>query len=217
MENPVEQYWKIRLGYVKEALEKNNFEVYMAEDGEQAKEIVLKEIIPGLGAQSVSWGGSMTFIKTGLYEALKESRDMEVLDVFDKNMSPEEMLDARRRALLVDLFVTGTNALTEKGQLVNLDMLGNRVGAITFGPKNVVILVGRNKVVPDFNEAIFRIINYVAPANAMRLGKNTPCVKTSFCEECNSPDRICNTWSVTEKSYPKGRIKVVLVNKELGL
>ncbi len=217
MEKPIEHYWQIRLGYVKEALEGNNFDVHIAEDGDQAREIVLREIIPGLGAKSVSWGGSMTFIATGLYKTLKESTDMEVLDVFDKNMNDEEKADVRRRSLLVDLFVTGTNALTETGQLINLDMLGNRVGAITFGPKYVVILVGRNKIVPDLNEAIFRIKNYVAPANAMRLDKETPCVKTSFCEECKSPDRVCNTWTITEKSYPKGRVKVILINQDLGL
>jgi hypothetical protein len=95
-------------------------------------------------------------------------------------------------------------------------MYGNRIGGITFGPRHVVILIGRNKLVPDLEEAFFRIKNYVAPVNAMRLDKKTPCVKTSFCEECKSPDRICNTWTITEKSYPKGRVKVVLINEELG-
>jgi MinD superfamily P-loop ATPase len=101
--------------------------------------------------------------------------------------------------------------------LVNLDMMGNRVGALTFGPKHVVIMVGRNKIVSDLDEAMWRIKNYVAPTNAMRLDKKTPGVKTSYCEDCKSPDRICNTWTITEKSYPKGRVKVVLINEDLGL
>lgn len=159
----------------------------------------------------------MTFISTGLYDAFKGNPDMKVLDVFNKNLSPEDALELRRQSLLVDLFITGTNAVTETGELVNLDMVGNRVAGITFGPKHVVVLVGRNKIVPDLEEAMVRIKDYAAPTNAMRLDKKTPCVKTSRCEECKSPDRICNSWTITQKSFPKGRIKVVLINEDMGL
>ncbi|MBW1766756.1 MAG: lactate utilization protein [Deltaproteobacteria bacterium] len=217
MEKPIEHYLQARLTDIKEALEANNFEVFLAENATRAKEIVKEEILPRTGAKSISWGGSMTFIATSLYEAIKDSPDLEVLDVFDKNIPDEEKQELRRRSLLVDLYITGTNAITETGQLVNLDMYGNRVAAITFGPKHVVILVGRNKIVPDLEEAIFRVKNYAAPVNAIRLDKKTPCVKTSYCEECSSPDRICNTWTITEKSFPKGRVKVVLINEDLGL
>ncbi len=217
MDNPIECFWTLRLAGLKETLEANNFEVYLAQNREDAKKIVLDDILPKLGAKSMAWGGSMTFVQTGLYDELKKRSDMEVLDAYDKELSPEDMLERRRRALLVDLFFTGSNAVTETGQLVNLDMIGNRVGAITFGPKNVIILVGRNKVVPDIEDAMLRIKNYVAPANAMRLDKKTPCVKLSVCEDCRSPDRICNSWTITEKSFPKGRIKVVLINEDLGL
>jgi len=117
----------------------------------------------------------------------------------------------------VDLFITGTNAVTETGKLVNLDMYGNRVAAITFGPRNVVICVGRNKIVADIEDAMFRIEDYAAPANAMRLDKKTPCVEDSRCSDCSSPDRICNTWTITEKSFPKGRVKIILINEDLGL
>jgi hypothetical protein len=106
--------------------------------------------------------------------------------------------------------------VTETGQLVNLDMYGNRIAAITFGPKHVIILVGRNKIVADMEEAVSRIKNYAAPVNAMRLGKKTPCAKSGLCEDCKSPDRICNTWTITEKSFPKGRVKIVLINEDLG-
>jgi len=117
----------------------------------------------------------------------------------------------------VDLFITGTNAVTRSGELVNLDMIGNRVSGITFGPRNVVVMVGRNKVVEDLEAAIERIKDYAAPVNAMRLNKKTPCAKTGVCEECKSPERICNSWTITQKSFPKGRIKVVLINENLGL
>ena len=216
MEKPIENYWKGRLVGVKDALERNNFEAFLADNAAKAKEIVQKEILVKTGAKSVSWGGSLTFISTGLYDAMKNHPDLEVLDVFDKGLSDEEKVELRRRALLVDLFITGTNAVTETGKLVNLDMYGNRIAAITFGPKYVVILVGRNKIVPDVEEAMFRIKNYAAPINAMRLDKKTPCVKTSYCEDCRSSDRICNTWTITEKSFPKGRIKVILINEDMG-
>ena len=216
MDKPIENYWQIRLGNLKEALENNNFEVFVADNTAEAKKIVLEQIIPKTNAKSVSWGGSITFVSTGLYDALKGAGDMEVLDTYEKNLSSEESLDRRRKSLLVDLYLTGTNAVTESGQLVNLDMIGNRIGAITFGPKHVIILVGRNKIAPDLEDAMFRVKNYAAPVNTMRLDKKTPCAKTSYCEECKSPDRICNTWTITEKSFPKGRIKVVLINQDLG-
>lgn len=216
MEKPIENYWKGRLVGVKDALERNNFEAFLADDAAKAKEIVQEEILLKTGAKSVSWGGSLTFTSTGLYDAMKNHPDLEVLDVFDKGLSDEQKVELRRRALLVDLFITGTNAVTETGKLVNLDMYGNRIAAITFGPKHVVILVGRNKIVPDVDEAMFRIKNYAAPVNAMRLDKKTPCVKSSYCEECKNSDRICNTWTITEKSFPKGRIKVILINEDMG-
>jgi hypothetical protein len=216
MDKPIENYWKIRLANLKEAMEANNFEVFVADNTEDAKKIVLEQIIPRTGAKSVSWGGSITLVSTGLYDVLKESTDMEVLDTYDKNLSPEESFERRRQSLLVDLFLAGTNAVTESGQLVNLDMFGNRIGGITFGPKHVIILVGRNKITADLDEAMTRIKDYAAPVNTMRLDKETPCAKTSYCEECKSPDRICNSWVITEKSFPKGRVKVVLINQDLG-
>jgi L-lactate utilization protein LutB len=217
MEKPKETYFQIRLKELKKALEANHFEVFLAEHTSHAKDIVLKEILPKSGARSVSWGGSVTFTSTGLYEAVKSMAGLEVLDTYDKTFAPDQVMERRRQSLLVDLFITGTNAVTESGILVNLDMIGNRVAGITFGPRSVVILVGRNKIVPDLEEAFHRIKTYAAPVNAMRLDKKTPCTKTSYCEECNSPERICNTWTITEKSYPPGRIKVVLINEDLGL
>jgi hypothetical protein len=159
----------------------------------------------------------MTLMQSGLPEALKNDGRFQVLDTHDKSLPPEDMLELRRRSLLADLFIAGTNAITEYGQLVNLDMLGNRVGAITFGPKHVILLAGRNKIVADLEDAMVRVKNYAAPVNSMRLDKKTPCVKTGSCEDCKSPERICNHWTITEKSFPKGRIKIVLINADLGL
>jgi L-lactate utilization protein LutB len=217
MDKPIEHYWQIRLKAVKEALEANNFEVFLAADVGEAGKIVKEQILPAVGAKSVSWGGSMTFLATGLYEDIKKMPGLKILDAFDRSKPAEQILETRRNSVLADLFITGTNAMTEGGILVNLDMLGNRACSINFGPKHVVILVGRNKIVAELDDAMYRVKNYAAPLNAMRLDKKTPCVKTSYCEDCKSPDRICNVWTITEKSYPKGRIKVVLINQDLGL
>jgi L-lactate utilization protein LutB len=217
MDQPVKNYWRIKLDDVKTALEANNFGAFVAESVEDAKRIVLEEIIPTIDAKSVSWGGSMTYLATGIYQEILKNGELKVIDTFDKSLSREGSIERRREALMADLFITGTNAVTETGILVNLDMIGNRVAAITFGPKDVIILVGRNKIVPDVDDAIDRVKNYAAPANAMRLDMKTPCVKTAACEECKSPGRICNSWTITEKAFPKGRIRVVLINEDLGL
>ncbi len=216
MQNPIDNYWKIRIADLKNALERNNFEVFIAEKNDDAVKIILNEIIPAMKPKSISWGGSLSFINVGLYDVLKARSDMEVFDTYDRNISTEDALERRRQALLTDLFFTGTNAVTETGILVNLDMIGNRIGGLTFGPKHVIVLAGRNKIVPDLEDAMLRIKNYVAPVNAIRLEKKTPCAITGICEECLAPERICNTWTITEKSFPKGRVKVILINEDLG-
>ena len=216
MDRPIENYWKARLDHLKEELEANNFEVYVASDGAEAKDIVQNDIIPQLGAKRISWGGSKTATDMGLIQALKADKNLEFLDPFEKGIPIDDSLERRRQAFLTDLFITGTNALTETGHLVNLDRTGNRVAAITFGPKTVVILVGRNKIVSDLDEAFLRVKDYAAPLVAMRIKAKAPCVKTSVCEECMSPERVCNAWGIVEKSYPQGRIKVVLINQSMG-
>ncbi len=216
METPIPFYWQKRLENLKASLDANNFEVYQADSASHAKGVVADEILPKIDARSVSWGGSKTLLATGLCDYFRESGRYDIIDTFDRTVPREEMLERRRRALLTDLFLTGTNAVTESGQLVNLDMIGNRVGAITFGPKHVIILLGRNKLTVDLDDAMFRIKNYAAPVNTLRLGMKTPCARTSICEDCKGPQRICNTWTITEKSFPKGRVKIVLINEDLG-
>jgi L-lactate utilization protein LutB len=213
----LKDYWNLRLAEVKHVLEENNFEVHIADNKTEAKNIVLNTIIPAVNPESISWGGSVTITDSGLYDELKNSEAFKILDTYDKTVPREEMLERRRQALLVDLFITGTNAVTDNGKLVNLDMIGNRVGALTFGPKHVVILVGRNKLVAEVDDALVRIKNYAAPANTVRLKKKNPCLKSGYCEECQSKERICNVWTIHDKSFPKGRIKIILINEDLGL
>lgn len=216
MKNPVNDFWAGRISDLAKSLEGNGFEVYQAENGKDAAKLSLDKILPSLKPSSVSFGGSLTVSDSGLYAALKKSGDVEVVDTWNKNASAKEKDELRRRALQVDLFITGTNAVTEDGMLVNLDMIGNRVGALAFGPRHVLLLVGRNKIVSDLEQAFSRIKEYAAPVNAKRLDKKTPCAKTGRCADCNSPDRICNVWTITEKSFPTGRIKIVLINDDMG-
>jgi hypothetical protein len=217
MDAPQNHFWQLRLEEIRTTLERNNFAVHVVADGQAAKNLCLDRLIPAAAPGSISWGGSMTFTESGLYEAIKTRSDLNIIDPYDKSLSPEETHERRRRALLADLFITGTNAVTERGHLVNLDMIGNRVAALTFGPRAVIVLVGRNKIVPDLPAAMDRIKGYAAPANVMRLDKKTPCATTGRCQDCKAPDRICNHWTITEKSFPKHRINVVLINQDMGL
>lgn len=217
MDNPIQKYWQYRLQSLKERLQKNNFEAHIAGDLNEATELILNKIIPESKPATVSYAGSMTLQSTSILESIDNLPEISLLRTDAPDISVEEKIERRRQALLVDLFITGTNAITEDGQLVNLDMIGNRTGAINFGPKKVILLIGRNKIVPDLEAAMYRIKDYAAPANAMRLEFKTPCVKTSECAECSSPSRICNTWCITEKSFPKNRIAVILIDQELGL
>lgn len=220
MDKPLEVFHEGRLNQLKKALARNNFEPYVVSGAGAARTLVLETLLPALmeqeKARSVSFGGSMTLVHSGIHEGVKAMPDLEVLDTYDPAIPRYEVLAMRRRALSSDVFLTSANAVTEDGRLVNLDGTGNRVAALAFGPRFVIVVVGRNKVVPTLDDAFARIRNHAAPLNSMRLDRKTPCVKTLRCENCTSPERICNTWTITEKSWPKGRVKVVLVDQELG-
>ena len=201
------------------ALRKNNFEACFAETPEEANGIFFSEILPALKPQTLSWGDSMTMRETKVLDEIPAKHpEISIIKTFDPAYSAEQKLYWRRQALLSDIFLTGSNAVTKSGKIVNLDMVGNRVGAITFGPKNVVLFIGVNKIVDSLEEAFARVRNIAAPKNAIRhTNLKTPCQKTGKCMDCRSADRICNSWTVTAKSFPKNRIKVILINGEFGL
>ncbi|WP_319408093.1 lactate utilization protein [uncultured Desulfosarcina sp.] len=218
MPDPIDTYWQLRLERCRQSLKKNNFEVFMAADTQSAGAVFQNDILPGIEVKTAAWGDSMTMLATGVLDAVKSDPGIQLIDPFDAQASPQERLERRRQALLTDLFFTGSNAVTETGVLVNLDMVGNRVAGLTFGPKHVVLFIGRNKIVPTLDDAMRRVKTVAAPANAIRHpGLKTPCMKTAVCMDCSSPDRICNTWCITEKCFPKGRIKIILINQDLGL
>lgn len=214
--DPIRKFWDAKLDILADKLTENGFTAHIADRGLDVSDIILNKIAREVKAKTISFGGSKSVVDTGVYEGAKALKGVKVLDTYDLSASLEERVELRRQALLSDLFITGTNALTEDGQLVNLDGMGNRVSALSFGPKNVAVIIGRNKVCLDIDQAMGRIKEYAAPVNAMRLKRKTPCAKTGYCADCKSPDRICNAWSIIEKSAPKGRIHAILVNEDLG-
>ena len=201
-----------------EALKRNGFDVRLAEDIADAERIFWEEIFDRLRPNSVSWGDSMTLLSTNIIPALRKNPEIELIETFSERLDRVEIIRNRKRALTCDLFLTGTNAVTSKGQLVNLDMTGNRIAGITFGPENVVLFIGVNKIVRDIEQAMNRVRTVSAPMNVKRHEDfNTPCRITGKCADCRSPQRICNMWAITEKCYPEGRIKIILINRDLGL
>lgn len=200
------------------SLRKNHFDVFPAENTQEAHELFFNRILPVLKPKTVSWGDSETMKATGVIEILRQDPEISIINTFGERMSRTQKTHWRRQALLSDLFLTGANALTQNGQLVNLDMIGNRVGGITFGPEHVVLFIGINKITENLEEAMKRIRTIAAPRNAVRHPSfKTPCQKTGTCMDCSSSDRLCNTWTITEKSYPAGRIKIILIREELGI
>ena len=139
------------------ALRHNHFEAFFAHNTAEASAIFFRDIFPGLQVETVSWGDSETMKATGVLNELQKNPELSVIDSFAPGMSRKQKIYWRRQALLTDLFLTGSNALTQKGQLVNLDMIGNRVGGITFGPKHVVLFIGINKITANLEEAMHRV------------------------------------------------------------
>ena len=198
-------------------LRRHGFDVSIARDEKEAFEQICPVVEQEM-PQLVSFGDSMTMRATGIVEWLRNDPRWTLLDGFDASMPRPERLEIRRKALLSDLFITGINAVTMEGTLHWLDMVGNRIAPVAFGPRKVVLVAGRNKIVANREEAEERIRRIAAPQNIARHeGFRTPCARTGVCMDCNSPDRICNTRMEMLRCYPKGRIHIVLIDKELGL
>lgn len=163
----------------------------------------------------VGFGGSMTFMQSGMYDELKKNPSIQLLDRNDAKTA-EEIEDVYRKSLFADAYFMSSNAITKDGVLVNIDGGGNRVAALIYGPKEVIILAGMNKIVPSVEEAVSRVRNTATPPNCIRLDKKTPCAATGICGDCLSPDCICNQVVITRRSGAKGRINVLLIGENLG-
>jgi hypothetical protein len=195
------------------ALKKNNFDALFVPDLKAAVEEVMKRIPDGA---TVGVGGSVTLTQIGLLDALK-NRKVETIWPFGQTKTDEEKQELIRKTFSADVFLSGTNAVTEDGKLYNVDMTGNRVGAMFIGPKKVIVVTGVNKIVPDIEAAEKRVKYWVAPQNAKRLNMKTPCVETGVCGDCSSPQRICNIHVALVKKPSRTEVVVILVGEQLGI
>ena len=195
-----------------EALKKRRFTAEYCATSEEAKAAVLAQIPEGA---SVGWGGSYTVDALGVKEALRQKGQ----PLFDRDAAPtrEAQLEAMRGSQLADVFLMSSNAITEDGCLVNMDGMGNRVSALIYGPKKVVVVAGMNKVTADLPSAISRVRHYAAPMNAQRFPGVSPCRETGRCADCTSPDCICANLVITRLNKVEGRIHVILVGEDLGM
>lgn len=192
-------------------LESRNMEAYFVKTKEEALKKAL-ELIPE--GSSISWGGTVSAKEIGLLDAVHEGN----YEVYDREeaQTPELKNEIAHKALDCDFFIGSTNALAENGVMVNIDGNANRVAAFAFGPKNVLLIVGMNKVVKSEEDAMGRARNEAAPINAQRFGLDTPCSKNGMCYDCKSPDCICCQILITRYSRVAKRIKVILVDENLG-
>ena len=202
------KYYDKRAKVLVKNLQNRQFDAYYCETKEVALEKAL-ELIPK-GA-TVGWGGAMSAQQIGLLEILHG----EDYHAIDRDLAPDRV-QAMRECLLSDVFITGANALSLDGEMVNIDGMGNRVAAICYGPKSVIVIAGMNKVVQDLEAAVNRARTVAAPMNKQRFPAETPCLVTGSCADCKAPGCICNQIVVTRNCRPAGRIKVILVGEELG-
>jgi len=196
-----------------EKLTQNGFEVLLVLNAAEARQAALDMIPAGV---EVGLGGSLTIRALKLDEALRE-RGHEVHDHWLPGRSPEDHRRVLRKQISSPVFLTSVNAVTLDGKLVNIDNTGNRVAAMIFGPEHVIAVVGRNKIVTDVHEAVFRSKNYVAPVNTKRRDDKTPCAADGKCHDCDSPARLCRVTAILEKkTRGVGRFTVILSEEELG-
>lgn len=206
-----------------DALKKNRFDTYYAENSEEARRIALSLIPEGA---SIAVGGSATLTQLGLLNDFRSGR-YSFIDRYSFN-DEAERAQKLRDGLEADFFFMSTNAVTEDGVLYNVDGRGNRVAALDHGPLNVIVIAGRNKIVSSLAEAVLRVKTVAAPLNAKRLGYSTYCAAKGRCVSvdqgcaecmtagCASPERICSKYSVQSMQFVPSRIKVILVDEELG-
>lgn len=206
------QYYEKRGQILVKNLKRRHFDAYYCATKEEALTKAL-ELIPEQA--KVGWGGVLSAGQIGLLQALKEG-NYQVVDR-EKCTTQEERHQAAMEAMASDVFITSANGLSLEGEMVNIDGMGNRVAAIVYGPKEILVIVGMNKVTDTLEDAITRARTVAAPLNQQRFGLNNPCTVTGTCADCLSESCICNQILITRHCRPVGRIKFILVGEELGL
>ena len=195
-----------------EALKKNNMNGYYAKNRDEVIELIKDIVSEG---SKVAVGGSETLSELGILEHLRSGR-YDFLDRYKEGLTREEVTNIFKQSFLADSYLSSCNAITENGELYNVDGNGNRVAAMLYGPDKVIVICGINKIVKDVDEAIKRNREISAPMNAKRLNKKTPCTKVGYCMNCNSPERICNEYTLIKKQRSSERMYVILLNEHLG-
>ena len=211
MTEPRESYYEKRAMRLISRLRERHFEAYYCKDRESALRQALVLIPEG---STVGWGGALSAQQIGLMDAL-HAGNYTVIDR-DRTVTPEDRKAAMKQCLLADVFITGANALSLDGQMVNIDGMGNRVAAIVYGPESVIVIAGMNKAADTLEDAMRRARTVAAPVNKQRFPGETPCLITGVCGDCKSENSICNQILITRNSRPAGRIKIILVGEELG-
>lgn len=206
-------YQELQVERTIQALKKNNFDARFFPKAADALEELWKMIPEGA---RVGIGGSVTLNQIGFFDGAQK-RPIKLLNPFAKGLSPEETDKIRREIFSADFFICSSNALTEDGKLYNIDATGNRVGAMIFGPKKVILICGTNKIVKDIAEAQRKVQEWVAPMNVRRLGYKAPCAQTGECSNCSSPERICNAYVILAKKPRRTDFTILLVGEPLGL
>ena len=202
----------IRIENTIKALEKNRMKALYADNREELYDII-RELIKG--DKLITAGGSMSLKESGVTDMLMSEYKGIYLDR-SEGKTPDDVEDILRKAFVSDTFFASSNAVTENGELYNVDGKGNRVSAMIYGPKQVILVVGKNKIVKDMDEAIRRVELIAAPKNTVRLNCATPCAKTGECAHCRSDGRICCSYVRLGQQRVQDRIKVIIVNEELG-
>lgn len=193
-------------------LNSRNMEGYYVNNREQLFQYLKEFIAEG---STVGVGDSMTLFETNIIDFLRDG-SFNFLDKYEEKLTKDEKREIYIKNFSADTFICSTNAITESGELYNIDGNGSRVAPMIYGPKQVIIIAGINKIVKDLEEAEARVRQYAAPVDAKRLNKDTPCTKLGYCIDCKSPNRICNDFVVIKGQFIKGRIKVVIVGEVLG-
>ena len=208
---PTKEYYRNAAQTVIKNLKKRRMDGYYCETREEAVKLALSLIPEG---SSIGWGGSVTLSECGLMDAIGGGK----YELIDRSVAKtaEENKAVHAKIFGCDYFLMSTNAITYDGELVNIDGRSNRVCFLCYGPENVIVIAGMNKLESDVDSAIKRVRNVASPKNALRLGRNTPCAATGKCADCLSPDCICAQTVITRMSQIPGRIKVILVGEELG-
>ncbi len=209
--DPRKDYYEKRARRLMEKLRQRHFDAYYCEDKTSALEQALALIPEGA---TVGWGGALSAQQIGLIDAVNAG-NYKAIDR-SKASTPEERRNAMKQCLLTDVFLSGANAISMDGELVNIDGIGNRVAALVYGPESVIIIAGMNKAADTLEDALRRARTVAAPMNNQRFSGKTPCMVTGTCADCKSEDCICNQILITRNSKPAGRIKVILVGEELG-